>query len=136
MRKNTLMRKHLKLATIATALILAAGAFMLSTCVKADQNTKDVSEMETLNPTTQNPTYPTCGIVTSVNYDTDTVIVTTAEGNEWAFYEAEDWSVGDVCAMVMDSMDTETIYDDQILECRYAGSYDDLIEMDLHGEWK
>ena len=135
MRKNTL-KKHFRLAAIATALILTVGAFMLSTCVKADQDTEAVSKTETLNPTTTNPTYPTCGIVTSVNYDTDTVIVTTAEGNEWAFYETEDWQVGDICAMVMDSMDTETIYDDQILECKYAGSYDDLIEMDLHGEWK
>ena len=130
MRKNSTLNRELKLAGLMLGLIVIEGTVMLSSCVKANANDTEVST-ETINPT-----YPTCGIVTSVNYDTDTVIVTTAEGNEWAFYEVEDWQVGDVCAMVMDSMDTESIYDDQILECRYAGTYDDLIEMDLFGEWK
>lgn len=133
-------RENIEIAIgIAMAVIVVPmGGLMLASYVGASSTMENaiVSETETLNPTTQNPTYPTCGIVTSVNYDTDTVIVTTAEGNEWTFYETEDWQVGDICAMVMDSMDTETIYDDQILECRYAGSYDDLIEMDLQGEWK
>lgn len=132
MRKNNMLNRELKLAGLMLGLIVVEGTVMLSSCVNANANdTEVVAESET-----ENPTYPLAGIITSVNYNTDTVIVTTAEGNEWAFYEPEDWQVGDICAMVMDSMDTESIYDDQILECRYAGTYDDLIEMDLFGEWK
>lgn len=63
--------------------------------------------------------YPKSGIVTEVNIPANTVTVTDANGNGWAFYGTEDYEVGDAVAMIMDSKGTETIYDDEIVTVRY-----------------
>lgn len=67
----------------------------------------------------QNNYYPTDGIVTSV--EADTVVVQDFNGNKWEFIGADDWQVGDICAMIMDSKGTDKIFDDEIVKTKYAG---------------
>ena len=59
--------------------------------------------------------YPMSGIVTEVNREADTVAITTNDGNIWEFYGAEDWMIGDLCAMLMNDMGTAEITDDEIV---------------------
>ena len=65
--------------------------------------------------------YPTTGIVSEVNYEENLVSVEDFNGNIWQFSEIEDWSVGDICSLIMDSKKTEEIEDDEILSVRYSG---------------
>lgn len=66
--------------------------------------------------------YPATGIVTEVNYNTDTVTVQDFNGNLWNFYGCEDWAPNDICAMLMSNNGTpETIFDDIIITARYCG---------------
>lgn len=70
---------------------------------------------------TGSSTYPLAGIVTEVDVRNDVVTFTTYSGNEFAFYGTEDWMEGDLVAAIMDDRGTESVYDDEILEVRYAG---------------
>lgn len=63
--------------------------------------------------------YPLAATVTAIA--DDVVTVTDYSGNIWEFTGADGWSVGDVCAMVMDSKGTESITDDEIINCKYSG---------------
>lgn len=65
--------------------------------------------------------YPTAGVVTEVDRDTDTVTFKDATGHLWAFSEAEDWMVGDRIACIMDTRGTDSIRDDRIVSTRYCG---------------
>lgn len=66
--------------------------------------------------------YPNAGIITKIDWETDTVYVTTLfDGNVWVFEGIEDFSVGDVVALIMDDVGTEIIYDDVITMVRYLG---------------
>ena len=65
--------------------------------------------------------YPLSTIVTEVDEDTDIVTVQDFNGNVWQFMGAEDWAVNDVCALIMDSKGTATIYDDEIISKNYCG---------------
>lgn len=65
--------------------------------------------------------YPTCGIVTEVNYTENMVTFTDFNGNSWSFYGTEDWIAGDIASAIMDKMGTDIIYDDEVLSVRYCG---------------
>ena len=65
--------------------------------------------------------YPTTAIVSAVNYEENLVSVEDFNGNIWQFTETDDWSVGDICSLIMDSKKTEEIEDDEILSVRYSG---------------
>lgn len=66
--------------------------------------------------------YPMSGIVTAIDREADIVEVTTQNGHIWAFYGAEDWMEGDVCALLMNDCGTPTILDDEIISVRYCGT--------------
>lgn len=63
--------------------------------------------------------YPLAATVTAIA--DDVVTVTDYSGNTWEFTGVDDWSVDDVCAMVMNSKGTESITDDEIINCKYSG---------------
>ena len=63
--------------------------------------------------------YPETMIVKEVK--NDLVTIETASGILFQFEGAEDWEVGDICSCIMDSKDTETIYDDEIVRTKYSG---------------
>lgn len=63
--------------------------------------------------------YALTTVVVNVDYDNDVVTVEDFNGFLWEFEGCEDWYEGDCCAMVMDDMGTDFIFDDEILSTRY-----------------
>ena len=63
--------------------------------------------------------YPETGKV--VEICNDTVTVETSTGNLFEFYGSEDWFVGDIVSMIMDSCGTTEITDDVIIAVKYSG---------------
>lgn len=61
--------------------------------------------------------YPLTTTVTET--DNDTVTVEDSNGNIWSFDGAEDWEVGDGCALIMDDNSTSEIVDDVIISAKY-----------------
>lgn len=65
--------------------------------------------------------YPAVGVVFDIDYENNLVIFEDYEQNLWAIEGIEDWEIGDIGALLMDDMDTKSIYDDEIVLVRYAG---------------
>lgn len=65
--------------------------------------------------------YSTTTLVHDVDYETDTVTIRTFSGIEYQFTGCEDWFEGDICSVIMDKNGTPEVYDDIILQTRYAG---------------
>ena len=65
--------------------------------------------------------YPAVGVVTDLDYENDLVIFEDCNQDLWILEGIEDWDIGDIGALLMDDMETESIYDDMILLARYAG---------------
>ena len=65
--------------------------------------------------------YALVGIVVELNTHENVVYVEDFNGNIWCFDECEDWAIVDVVGMVMDTMGTENIYDDIIINVTYNG---------------
>jgi hypothetical protein len=63
--------------------------------------------------------YPKSGYVIEVDRENDTVTFVDSMGEAWTFSGVEDWAKGDGIAAIMDTMGTESIYDDEIIEVRY-----------------
>ena len=78
-----------------------------------------ISDNAKATTTPSNNYYALSTTVTDVDYESDTVTVTDHNGNEWQFSGCEDWMIGDGCALVMNNMGTEIIYDDEIVNTRY-----------------
>lgn len=69
--------------------------------------------------------YSLSTVVTAIDKANDTVTVTDFNGNDWQFTGVEDWFVGDICALTMDNMATDEIFDDEIINCKYCGWIED-----------
>ena len=66
--------------------------------------------------------YADTGIVTEVNYSTDTVTVEMVNGNLFSFKGTEDWITGDFASLLMyDNNTRQTVTDDRILHVKYSG---------------
>lgn len=65
--------------------------------------------------------YPTSGIVIKVNRAEDFITIEDYTGNIWKWSGAEDWTVGDYCALIMNDKGTTQINDDEIISIRYTG---------------
>ena len=65
--------------------------------------------------------YPTCGKIVKIDRYETLVYIKDFSGNIWTFEGVEDWAIGDIVAMIMDNMNTEIIYDDEIKMVRYCG---------------
>ena len=64
--------------------------------------------------------YPATMVVTETDLMTDTVTLKDSTGNLWAFYGVEDWQIGDVASVLMETNNTAEIRDDRILNVRYS----------------
>ena len=63
--------------------------------------------------------YPRAGIITSIDYETNSYVIEDMAGLTWCMSEPEDLWVGDQVAMLMWNHGTpETIYDDIIVNVR------------------
>ena len=65
--------------------------------------------------------YPAVGVVFDLDYENDLVVFEDFNQNLWVVEGIEDWDFGDIGALLMDDMETESIYDDEIVLARYAG---------------
>ena len=69
--------------------------------------------------------YAMTAIVSYVDEYADEVNCVDVNGNEWVFTGVEDWCAGDVCSMMMYNNGTrDNIYDDEIVSCRYGGTFE------------
>lgn len=64
--------------------------------------------------------YALVTVVTAIDQEQDTVSCEDSNGNVWEFYGAEDWQVGDCANLLMDTMGTEKIYDDEVRGATYC----------------
>ncbi len=62
--------------------------------------------------------YPQTFIVSDIK--DDVLILVDYNENEWIWEGAEDYTVGDIVAAIMDDNNTITIYDDAIVTLRYV----------------
>lgn len=76
--------------------------------------------------------YSQTAVVINLNYSIDLVTVQTATGILYDFYGCEDYAINDFVALLMwDNGTTNTVYDDVVLDARYAGySLESLVDMD------
>ena len=70
--------------------------------------------------------YPTMAIITELQWESDTVVLTDLAGRVWEFTGIEDWNLGDFVAMIMDRKGTVIVYDDEIVAVRYCGNVSQL----------
>lgn len=65
--------------------------------------------------------YPQAFIVSATDTAQDALVLVDSVGNEWVWFDIEDYAVGDIVAAIMDDNGTEIIYDDAIITMRYTG---------------
>lgn len=65
--------------------------------------------------------YPQGFIVTEVDHEADTIILTTATGYDYIWEGAEDWQEGDQVSAIMNDRGTPSILDDSIICIKYVG---------------
>ena len=58
--------------------------------------------------------YAMYGYIIELNEEQDIVYFIDEQGEIWSFYGIEDWKAEQVIIIIMDDMDTENIYDDEI----------------------
>lgn len=63
--------------------------------------------------------YPQTFVVSDI--EDDVLVLVDYNENEWIWEGAEDYTIGDIVAAIMDDNNTITIYDDAIVTLRYAG---------------
>lgn len=85
----------------------------------------DLSLAKLYNANQQKHLYPLTTTVTEVN--NDIVTVEDSNGNLWSFNDAEDWEVGDGCALIMHDNSTSEIVDDTIVSTQYQGRMESKI---------
>lgn len=101
------MKTNDKIFTIAMTLIIFAILFIACSPTKETPATHDYYALATT--------------VCAVDREADVVVCEDYNGNVWEFYGAEDWEVGDNANLLMDSMNTATIYDDATVGATYGG---------------
>ena len=69
-------------------------------------------------------TYPLTVKIITINRETDTVECVDGAGNVWEFFGCEDWQEGDFASLLMNDKRTSSIYDDEIIIARYAGTFE------------
>lgn len=62
--------------------------------------------------------------VVELDHENDVVVCEDFNGNLWEFYGCEDWQVGDIASLLMNSHGTEQIFDDEIELARYNGTFE------------
>ena len=67
--------------------------------------------------------YPQVFVIEEIHHNKNIIVFSDYNHNIWEWIgDPEDFEVGDVIAAAMSNNSTKTIYDDIILEIRYAGN--------------
>ena len=69
-------------------------------------------------------TYPLTVKVVTIDREADAVECVDGAGNVWEFFGCEDWQEGDFASLLMNDKGTPSIYDDEIITARYAGTFE------------
>lgn len=69
-------------------------------------------------------TYALTTKVVELDRENDVVVCEDFNGNLWEFYGCEDWQIDDVASLLMDDNGTSAIYDDEIVNARYNGTFE------------
>lgn len=88
---------------------------IISLAIVATMADKTICQIYNANQ--QKHLYPLTTTITKIK--NDTVTVEDSNGNLWSFNGAEDWEVGDGCALIMDDNSTSEIVDDVIISAKY-----------------
>lgn len=88
---------------------------IISLAIVATMADKTICQIYNANQ--QKHLYPLTTTVTQIN--NNTVTVEDSNGNLWSFDGAEDWEVGDGCALIMHDNSTSEIVDDVIISAKY-----------------
>lgn len=108
------MKNLTKFQTLFIIISLAIVATMADKTICQLHNANQISHL-----------YPLTTTVTQIN--NDTVTVEDSNGILWSFNGAEDWQVGDGCALIMHNNSTSEIMDDTIISTRYQGRMESKI---------
>lgn len=65
--------------------------------------------------------YPETMIVTGVDENEDVLCLETATGEMFYAMGIEDYCLGDLVSVIMNDMETSSIWDDEIVMLRYSG---------------
>lgn len=95
-------------------IVCVIGFFIMLSCV---WTAKEAEPTETL--------YPLAVRVSTIAREADVVECVDGAGNVWEFFGCEDWQEGDFAALLMNDKGTPSIYDDEIITARYAGTFGD-----------
>lgn len=88
-------------------------------------STSETAPDMTFNEYDMSQFYPACGIVVSLETETNSVIYEDYNGNLWDFPEIDDWTKGDIVALIMcDNGTPNYIYDDYAVSYKYCGHMD------------
>lgn len=68
----------------------------------------------------ENSFYPMTAKIIEIDRAEDIVTVEDSTGNVWEFYGVEDFEKDDCVSMIMDSKNTESIFDDEIINVKYS----------------
>jgi hypothetical protein len=116
-----------KEAYICIIIVIIIGMLVLSAFVCITDKSCEVKRATPNNEEIQqtiteqvNNYYALTAQVVKIDRAQDIVTVEDSVGNLWEFYGVEDWEIGDCASMVMDDMGTDRIYDDEIVNVRYA----------------
>lgn len=71
--------------------------------------------------------YSKTTVVSEIDKEKDLVICEDCEGELWVFEGCEGWQEGDFASLLMDTCNTENIYDDEIVEVNYCGNIQGLV---------
>ena len=69
-------------------------------------------------------TYALTTKVVKLDRENDVVVCEDFNGNLWEFYGCEDWQIDDIASLLMNDNGTSTIYDDEIVNVRYNGTFE------------
>lgn len=107
---------------VISIIVLVLSAFICITDKSCEAKRAALNNEEIQQTTTEqvNNYYALTAQVVETNRTQDVVTVKDSTGNLWEFYGVEDWEIGDCASMVMDDMGTDRIYDDEVVNVRYA----------------
>lgn len=117
------MQKFLDYFKLAVGLILiAVTAMMIGIIIgakvyKSSANETPASDIEVYGRVTE---------VIGFDFDYDIVIVEDNMGFRWSFYGIEDWCIGDIAVLTLNTKGTELIFDDEIVSVRYSGTVENF----------
>ena len=95
---------------ILMAIIIGCGIYTVAT--------RDTPAQE--HEATADSIYTEDAVITEIYTEEDLVICVDSMGNEWGFYGAEGWQVGEHAMLTMDACGTASVLDDVVASAQHT----------------